>query len=141
MVPLRFVSETLGAQVDWIAVTSTVKITVNNHGYTLPAGASDLGIDVPTDNDNSAKVDIDLNVVMYKPLEPQYTDLQNILASKFGATTAKQITDYVRTKKDTFDDLPEKIWVVKNQTIRVISQSGADNVNLLVWFPGVKLDG
>jgi hypothetical protein len=137
MVPLRFVSETLGAQVDWVAATSTVKITVNNHGYSLPRGKSDLSIDVPTDNDNPNKVDIDLNVLMYKPLEPQYTDLQNILASKYGTKLAQEITDYVKTKKDRFDNLPDRDWTVNNQIIEVASQSGAVNVNILIWLPGV----
>lgn len=138
MVPLRFVSETLGAQVDWVAATSTVKITVNNHGYSLPKGKSDLSIDVPTDNDNSAKVDIDLGVMMYKPLEPQYTDLENILASKFGTKLAQEITDYVKTKNDRFDNLPEKNWTVNNQIIEVASQSGSISVGILIWLPGVK---
>ncbi|WP_160315582.1 copper amine oxidase N-terminal domain-containing protein, partial [Thermincola ferriacetica] len=37
MVPLRFISECLGATVEWLAKTRTVKITVNN-GYTIPEG-------------------------------------------------------------------------------------------------------
>lgn len=138
MVPLRFVSETLGAQVDWIAATSTVKITVDNHGYKLPEGSSDLDIDVPTNNDNPNKVDIDLGVMMYKPLEQQYIDLENILTSKFGTKIAKEITDYVKIKKDTFDNLPDKDWTINNQIIEVGSPSGLDSVSILIWLPGVR---
>ena len=40
LVPLRFISEALGAQVDWVATTKTVKITMSNGTPPTPVGKS-----------------------------------------------------------------------------------------------------
>lgn len=136
MVPLRFISETLGAQVVWIAKTSTVKITLDN-GYTLPENPS-VVIEMPIPSENPNKVDIVLTVKLGKELEPQFNDVYSILESKFGAEPAKEITDYIRQKKDRWSEVPSKLWTYNNQRIEAGSNSGDYVVNVFVWQPGVK---
>lgn len=52
MVPVRFVSEALGAKVDWAAATRTVTVTKNSKKLTLRVGSVDL-----VDNGSVTKMD------------------------------------------------------------------------------------
>lgn len=131
MVPLRFVSEVLGAKVEWIGSTKTVKITVNN-GYTLPKD-TELLIQINPPNDNPNNVDIDILVGLDKDLEKQYNDLYEILNSKFGSTLAKEIVDYVKTKKTRREALTPKRWNPNKQTIEVGANKGDIDISITIW--------
>lgn len=136
MVPLRFISETLGAQVEWIAKTNTVKVILDN-GYTLPENPT-VVIEMPIPSENPNKVDISLIVKLGTDLEPQFNDVYSILESKFGPGAAKEITDYIRQKNDRWAEVPSKWWTFNNQLIHASSASGSHVVNVIVWQPGVK---
>ncbi len=134
MVPVRFVAEALGCRVDWDSRTRTVIIVMDN-GYELPE-ETDIQIDMYTPDDNPNQVDISMLVLMYKDLQEQRTQVYEILESKFGEKNAQEIADYIKVKEDTFDDLPEKIWDVNNQKIRVISKPGEDWIYIAIYLPG-----
>ncbi|AVX40796.1 Copper amine oxidase N-terminal domain-containing protein (plasmid) [Carboxydocella thermautotrophica] len=135
MVPLRFITEALGARVTWDNKTYTVKVSMDN-GYTLPE-KTDLTVELyPPNNVNN--VDINIAISVEDDLEKQFTDLYNILASKFGEKAAREITDHVRLKKDRWSEVPEKYWIINNQKIRVASNAGGYTVQVIVWLPGVK---
>lgn len=133
MVPLRFVSECLGARVDWIAKTRTVVITVNN-GYTIPE-ETELNVVLPPVYDNPNKVDIDILILLHKDLESQYTDLSQIISSKFGSKIASEIISYAQTKQQALDEILEKKWTINNHTISVMSEPGDWSINVIVWQP------
>lgn len=136
MVPLRFISETFGADVQWIAKSSTVKIIIDN-GYTIPADVK-AHVDVGEKNDPN-KIDITLNIDVWEELEPQFIDAEKILASKFGPEKAKEIITYARKKQKRFDEVPSKIWTINNQCIRVISAGGDWAVTIDIWQSGVRI--
>lgn len=139
MVPLRFVSEILGAHVEWISATQTVDITTtgtwSSNGYTIPV---QTGLKVePGEANDPNKVDIAIGIVMTNTISQQYEDAHNILQSKFGMDIANQIINYAKTKKDPYDDLKIKDWRVNGQLIRVGSNAGDPSVAITVWKPGV----
>ena len=135
MVPVRFVAEALGCTVNWDSAARTVIIVLDN-GYVLPE-ETDMQIEIPAVGKNFNNVDIDILVLMYKDMNSQEDDLYALLASKFGAMSGREITDYVFSKKDSFDDLPEKFWQINNQKIRVCSLSGQAWIYILIYLPGV----
>ncbi len=134
MVPLRFVSEVLGAKVEWVAKTNTVRITVNN-GYTLPS-KTDLGIELLPENDNPNKIDISIYIELDKPTNQQFDDAYSIVASKYGQSIAQEVVDYARKKNIPDEKLEIKDWKANNQTIRVLSSKGNWTITIIVWLPG-----
>lgn len=135
MVPLRFISETFGADVEWIAKSSTVKIIMDN-GYVIPVDTK-AHVDVGEKNDPN-KIDITLNIDTAEELEPQFVDSEKILASKFGTEKAKEIITYARKKQKRFDEVPLKYWNINNQLIEVGSYGGYWSVVINIWQPGVN---
>ncbi|WP_418789970.1 copper amine oxidase N-terminal domain-containing protein [Phosphitispora sp. TUW77] len=135
MVPVRFVAEALGCTVNWDSTTRTVIIVLDN-GYLLPE-ETDLDIDIPEVMKNPNDVDIEILVLMYKDMDSQQDDLYALLASKFGERSASEITEYVFSKKDRFNDLPDRSWQINNQEIRVGSLSGEAWIYILIYLPGV----
>ncbi|KNZ68172.1 copper amine oxidase domain-containing protein [Thermincola ferriacetica] len=121
---------------EWLAKTRTVKITVNN-GYTIPEG-TDVIVEIDPPDNNPNKVDINLTVTLGKELEPQFNDVYKILASKFGPGPAKEVTEYIRQKKDEWSEVPAKWWIFNDQKVYVASNSGDFVIQITVWQPGVK---
>lgn len=140
MVSLRFVSETLNAIVDWESATWSVKIRTANgnyttRGYTIPA-KTDLDIGLHPANDNPNKVDISILFTFTKTIDQQHQDAYNILASKFGDNLASEVLAYVKAKKDVFDVLSGKKWIVNNQLIMSGSNGGSPFIDITIWEPG-----
>jgi len=132
MVPIRFVAEALGCTVDWDKGTRTVIIIMDN-GYMLPE-ETDMQIDMYPPDDNPNQVDISMLILMYKDMEAQKKDVYNILNSKFGQTSANEITDYAFSKKDRFDILQGKLFYFEGQEIWVISGSGDAWVQVTIYL-------
>lgn len=107
-----------------------------NNGYTIPEG-TELGIILPSKNDNPNMVDLDVLISLNNNMDQQLKDLQLILASKFGQSVAEEVTKYARNKQVSTDIL-NKSWVVNNQHIRVASSYGNWTISIIVWLPGVE---
>ncbi|MFY9377277.1 MAG: copper amine oxidase N-terminal domain-containing protein [Peptococcia bacterium] len=127
MVPLRFVSECLNAQVEWNGSQRTVYITINgssssNSTYEEDKAmiTSDLIFSSPPPNDNPYNVDLSV-LVDYgynKPIEPQLADLKKLLEKRFG-DKAQEIIDYIAVKKDVYTRFLDKQWVIDGKIIDV----------------------
>ena len=95
---------------------------------------SEAQVEICPENDPQ-KVDFMFLFLMYKPIEPQYTDAENLLTARFGKGNAavKEIMTYVKSKDARDKELAEKRWVINGQTIRVSSKPNAMYTGLTVW--------
>jgi hypothetical protein len=146
-VPLRFVSEALGAQVTWEAPILTATITTSqpavsgatvvSKGYTIPLGT---GLVFRPDNYTGGSADMNqvfyLNYLKDDP-EAQKVALRSALASRFGDGVAEEIYQHVLPKKQRYDLLPEKIMFVEaqKQYIYVVGSS-ASLIEIYIYNPG-----
>jgi len=120
MVPLRFVSECLGAKVEWDEENQAVYIYKAGYVKDEDLVDSDLIIVTPPLADNPNKIDLSVNI-RYKyntTLDPQLEDLKALLEKRFG-DKAQEVVDYVGTKRDTATFLLTKDWVIDGKNIRV----------------------
>lgn len=127
VVPLRFVSEVLGAAVDWEEATRSVIIAYNPRatmykGYILP-NKTDLEIEKTPDVD---KTDIKIRISLKKPLAQQQKDLYQILNSKFS-DTAGLVCGYVETKKDEGHELPYKRFITDSNDVITVASANLDH--------------
>ncbi|MFY9173721.1 MAG: copper amine oxidase N-terminal domain-containing protein, partial [Peptococcia bacterium] len=123
MVPLRFVSECLNAQVDWNGSQRAVYITTNgssssNSTYEEDKAmiTSDLILStIQPGNPNKIEFIVLVDYGYNKPIEPQLADLKKLLEKRFG-DKAQEIINYIATKKDGKRIL-DKTWVIDGKTI------------------------
>jgi len=152
--PARYVAEGLGYQVIWDEVTQTVVcwpagedkpdvsavvdyLVEKNHETQTTTDYTDInGYRVPLETDlyipESTTVDMSLLVLLYKPLDKQYQDLNTMLNSKFDSETVDEIIEYVKQKKDWKQGLQRKKWTTNGYTIDVVSGAGDDGIQVLV---------
>ncbi len=122
MVPLRFVSECLGAQVRWEAAERAVYITTSERAKDEALVNSDLILDTPSpgNNENNVNLIATIDYRFNRPVEPQITDLQEILERRFTPDQVKPIIDYIGTKKvGDGSHLPVKDWTINGKLVRV----------------------
>lgn len=143
MIPLRFVSECLGAVVEWDYPNRTVLIktsastgTYSARGYTIPV-KTDLRVEIEKPEYNPTKTDISILIYMTTTMEEQLDDAYKIIESKFGPQVAGEIISYLRQKKDSFDNIPIRYWKINNQEMRAGSPAGDITMFIQVWEPGV----
>lgn len=81
--------------------------------------------------------DHDFNVLvrMYKPLEPQYKDVEALLRYRFGKDnkTVTEIMKYIKEKDIRAKKLPDKEWIINGKTVKVGSGSNEITVCVQVW--------
>jgi len=144
--PARYVAEALGYNVDWqdgrfVVVwpkdqpkpdvtpakeyVKEMEQAKDTNGYIVPEN-TDLDIEIPED------IDLSVLVRLYKPVEPQYEDLTNILASKFDRKIVDEVIAYTKKKTERNDPLPLKKWQAKGHTIEAGSKAGSFTVNVRV---------
>lgn len=126
VVPLRFVSEVLGASVEWDGALRSVIITYSPRiamykGYILPT-KTDLDIEKTPDVD---KTDIKIRLTLRKPLAQQQKDLFNILNSKFS-DTAGLVCGYVETKSEEGNELPYKRFITDSNDVITVASAKLD---------------
>lgn len=138
MVPLRFISEALGCNVDWVQETYRIVITtgsnkIENDLARVPLKSDAMVTIYPTDDKHN--VDFDVIILLYKSVEPQYNDTQNLLEARFGKNngTVKEIMNYIKSKEVRAKELPDKKWYINGHTIRVGSDPNSMEINITVW--------
>ncbi|WP_157942996.1 copper amine oxidase N-terminal domain-containing protein [Acetivibrio saccincola] len=149
-VPIRFVSEGLGARVDWDPAVRTVYIDTREKGDIkdeTPKDGSIIEVDgylVPNDTNvviakaqSSDKVETRISINIMKPnFEKQVEDLTFALENKFGKDIANQVRKHVEQKKNWSDYLPEKyIYVEKTEQYIWIRKSVAESISINVMLP------
>ena len=137
MVPLRFVSEALGAGVEWDQTTYTVSIiTYKNDLLSIPiTSEAQIEIEGPKGEDNPHNVDFSVLFLLYKPMEPQYVDAENLLTARFGKDnpTVKEVMDYIKSKDTRTKALELKFWTENGQKLSVVSNPNSMTIALTVW--------
>ena len=157
-VPIRFVSEALGATVKW---DNKVRIVYIDNGkeplpevkvytsgnFTIPVlegtKVTDLGgawnIDTPTyaniwfNEEWAQKGNLLILVTpeMTKPYSDQCNEIEALLAQDMSASEAKKIMDYARTKKVQEQILKEKNYNTANYTVSVGSYNESVEIRVL----------
>jgi len=142
MVPLRFISETLGAEVEWDGNTRTVyikKTDGNNNavelgyevinGFTVPK-ETDMVIDgqnIQINREIAFRIDVDF------PMQPQLNQMKTALESKFGVNNViNEVVAYAGQKTDRVQTLATKYFNIDGHRIDVSSTAGNYLINVLV---------
>jgi hypothetical protein len=144
-VPIRFVSEALGANVRWDGAIRTVYINLDGKEATSDVREV-AGFIVPTDiNLMVVPTSISLNfeatfsINFLRPnIEQQKNDMEIILSQRFSATTVKEIMDHIRPKKSPSDIIEEK-YFYDNKTGQYmgITRSVGETIDLWIYKKGV----
>lgn len=68
---------------------------------------------------NPNNIDFSYMVRMYKPVDNQYKDIENLLIARFGKdnSSVKEILSYLKSS----DNLPAKTWTINGQSVGVAS--------------------
>jgi hypothetical protein len=150
-VPVRFVSEGLGARVDWDSAVRTVYIDtrekgdikddtpkdgsiIEKNGYLVP---NDTNIIIAKARDSEV-VETYITINFMKPnFEKQIEDLTFALENKFGKDIANEVRKHVEQKKSRWHELPEKyIYVEKTNQYIWLRRSITDSISVDVLLPG-----
>jgi hypothetical protein len=154
-VPVRFVSEGLGARVDWDPAVRTVYIDTREKG--------DIKDDTPKDGSIIEKygylVPNDTNIIIVKAqesktvetrifinfmmpdFEKQIEDLTFALENKFGKDIANEVRKHVERKKSREHYLPEKyIYVEETNQFIWIAESIIEDIAIAIMVPGYVPD-
>ena len=150
-VPIRFVSEGLGARVDWDPAVRTVYIDTREKGDIKDDTPKDgsiiekYGYLVPNDTNiiiakpqGSDKVETRMSINFMRPnFEKQIEDLTFALENKFGKDIANEIRKHVEQKKSRWHQLPEKyIYVEKTNQYIWIRKSITESISIDIFHPG-----
>ncbi len=141
LVPIRFVSEALGATVTWDGKTSTVNITIKP-AQTKKVGSFIVPINtrlIANDVDGNPDYDACFMVGVGYSNEDQtqiIEDLRNVLLQKLGENTVNTIINHVKKKK--LDVFLEGIDIYDEKSNRYIhiDDSYASDVNIYVYSFG-----
>ena len=140
VVPLRFVSECLGATVEWVEATRTVKITTKAKNTESRPGYKYIsGFWVPETTDLDIEgaggdVLISIGIVLtIGDVEKQYLQAREILADKFGGSVADEAISYAKSRigKDNLDR--KVIKVGENGAVTVDASWNTPFTYIQVW--------
>ncbi|MGD0855350.1 MAG: copper amine oxidase N-terminal domain-containing protein [Dehalococcoidia bacterium] len=139
MVPLRFISEAFGDQVNWDSSSKTVSITdgyltsntYTMNGYTVP---DNTPVTITDSNDPNTGAGVDIQMVVHmdthqgtpEDLQAEWATVQEILSQKFDTATVQSVMAYVETKTSLTDNVPDKQWHVNGKTISVQGAYNSD---------------
>ena len=147
-VPLRFIVEATGGKVEYelkngvhyVDIVTGGNQGTGNEDYTGDYGPHiDLTkvklqgegeLDVRKKGEkNPNNVDFNYGLMDWKPMEPQYKDVENLLKARFGdQKTVKEVMTYLKSG----EKLEFKTWSISGQTIGVTSGYGVKSVT--VWL-------
>ena len=139
-VPLRFVSEALGANVEWVAETRTVLITTDGSvavtpPLEVPSGYEVVsGFTLPKERGGQTGFHFDARETEYGvfsasialkggDVEKNYNDMHQAIESKYGKSTADEAINYAKTGNTT-----QKHIQVPTGDLRVWTNEGGINV-------------
>ena len=148
-VPLRFVSEALGADVKWDPSAKTVIITTKKadpaitptpstkptqviNGYTIPANP----IIIIHDISGRPNVDIEVEIDVTKPLQPQYESFKETISSKFNDAFVNELLAYIKLKENKNYNLEYKEFKAPNGQVVSISGPWKDQFILITIWKG-----
>jgi len=94
-----------------------------------------IEIEGPKGEGNPHNVDFSIIFKLYRPMEAQYIDAENLLAARFGKgnATVKEVMDYIKSKDVRSKELERKYWIINNQELTVVSSPNSMEIGLTVW--------
>lgn len=146
-VPARFVSQALGADVEWDEAVTTVYITTGGKDEVKPGGTEDVGgFIVPLDVDllafesdyGGARVAwFEVNLLR-EDVEKQIEDLEKILSQKCDKATVDEVIAHISKKTERFQLLEEK-FIMDKKTDRYvwIMETKTEDINVLYYLDEV----
>jgi len=145
-VPLKFVSEALGASVKWEASTLTASINtkvapksdvVVVKGYTIPNGTSMIFMGADYKDKNIEQF---FSIQMLdNDIPEQKLAVRSAIESKFGKKIADEVYNHINKKKERFDSLPGKdIKIESTNQLIIIRPSGGSSIDIHILHPGIK---
>ncbi|MBH5320068.1 hypothetical protein I6N90_19890 [Paenibacillus sp. GSMTC-2017] len=148
-VPVRFVSQALGATIKWDEAVTTVYITTGGKEVKDPKGTEDVaGFTVPLDidllaveeswgGDGEAMFQVNL---LRANVKKQIEDLSSILLQKCDQSTVDAVVAHISKKKKRFDFLEHKyIFDERSKRYIYILESETEDINILYMVDGIKL--
>ena len=149
-VPLRFVSETLGAFVDWVDATKTVIVKTNveptqppqeyyeYEGYTLPVYEASTITTKNSKHEISFEIGIDIDYTKDKnSIDKQIEEVFEILKSRFGEDVSNEIISLIKQKKDRMTGFEAKEFIIDGRIIWVAGAIGSWTVRIVIHKEGV----
>ena len=116
--------------------------TVVLNGYVVPKWEYtdlDLGWDTVEESKKNNRVDFDIGVMISKPLEKQYEQLEEILLQRFTKESVDIIMGLVKRKKERYDLFPSERLILEN-TVVWIDFPSQQTVNILIYEKGAYVD-
>ena len=145
-VPVRFVSEGLGAKVDWDPDVRTVYIDTRKKDDTPTDGdfKEVNGFLVPNDTnivvvDSSSRIiETSMSINLLRPnYEKQKEDLLFTLESRFGEEIVNEIEKHIEPKKSRWGYLPEKyIYIEDIDQYIWIRETESESISISIMVPG-----
>jgi hypothetical protein len=141
MVPLRFISETLGAEVEWDGNTRTVYIKTEGNDTVVEPGYEVInGFTVPEETDMiidgqniQVNREIAFRIAVHKPMQGQLNEMKTALESKFGVNNViNEVVAYAGQKTDRVQTLATKYFNIDEHRIDVGSDAGNYYISVLV---------
>jgi len=141
MVPLRFISETLGAEVEWDDTTRTVYIKTDGNENPVEPGyevINDFTVPKETDMiisnpDLINNVEIAFRIAVHKPMQAQLSQIKTALESKFGSNSIiNEVVAYAGQKTTDAQTLATKYFNIDGYRIDVGSDAGNYYTSVLV---------
>ena len=119
-----------------------IDTTVNINGFIVPKPEyTDLDLswdDIDSDAAREYKVLMDISVTIYKPLETQYEQLEEILLQRFTEETVDIIMELVKRKKERFDLISDERLILENTLVCIDFMP--EHVGILIYEKGAHLD-
>jgi len=119
MVPLRFVSECLGAKVVWDGNNRIISITTSEFEEDLALVDSDLTLRTPPAGTSGRTLVAMISYRWATPVEPQLLDIEEILVKRYGRETTQPIIAHIRTKVAGGSLIESREWTIKDEIISV----------------------
>ncbi|MCR2803389.1 copper amine oxidase N-terminal domain-containing protein [Paenibacillus soyae] len=148
IVPVRFVSQALGAEVEWDEAVSTVYITTGGTSDPKPGGTENVGgFTVPLDTDllvvednygGDRVVSFEVNLLR-ADVERQIEHLADILSQKCDQATVDTVVAHIKKKKERFD-LLEEFYMLDKKSDRYIYifESKFEDISIMYYIDEIK---
>ncbi|WP_166244097.1 copper amine oxidase N-terminal domain-containing protein [Paenibacillus turpanensis] len=124
-VPLRFVSEALGAKVEWDETSYTVNITTDE---------SIAHADIEDLEGQEGMVEFSIHINYLKPVENQYKEVEIFLNKKVGEEITKEVMDFVKANSDWRNEKQEIKYIDwDSKKIQIITQGNDPLTSIQAW--------
>jgi len=115
--------------------------TVNLNGFIVPKKEYtdlDLAWSTLEESKKLHRVEFKAAVIIFRPLEKQYEQLESILLQKFSKSTVDTIMNLVKKKKERMDVFASERLILENRLIYI--DYPQPSVNILIYEEGAHID-